>query len=135
MKLRAAAAPVPALSIIVPTLDEAAGIAATLDALAPLRARGCEVVVVDGGSRDGTAALAAPRADRVVMSLPGRARQMNAGAAAARSARLLFLHADTWLPGQADERVRAALDRAPSPGAASTSASKDDRRCCVWSLR
>ena len=71
----ASSASEPALSIVVPTLDEAAGIAATLEALAPLRVRGCEVVVVDGGSRDGTVALAAPKADRVVQSPPGRAHR------------------------------------------------------------
>ncbi|HRD99360.1 MAG TPA: glycosyltransferase, partial [Rubrivivax sp.] len=55
-----------ALSIIVPVLDEAAGITATLSALAPLRAAGHQVIVVDGGSRDATATLAAPLADAVL---------------------------------------------------------------------
>lgn len=98
-----------ALSIIVPVLDEAAGIAATLQALAPLRAAGHEVIVVDGGSRDATAALAAPLADAVLRSERGRARQMNTGAAAARGAVLLFLHADTLLPPQADARLLQAV--------------------------
>jgi rSAM/selenodomain-associated transferase 2 len=100
--------PVP-LSIIVPVLDEASCIAATLGALAPLRARGCEVVVVDGGSRDGTPALCAPHADRLEAGPRGRARQMNAGAAGARSEVLLFLHADTRLPDGADRLVARAL--------------------------
>jgi rSAM/selenodomain-associated transferase 2 len=97
------------LSIIVPALDEAAGIVATLKALLPLRERGVQVIVADGGSRDGTAALAAGHADGVLLSPPGRARQMNAGAAAARGEILLFLHADTRLPQQADVLVSQAL--------------------------
>ncbi len=86
------------LSIVMPVLDEAAGIAAALRALAPLRARGVEVIVVDGGSRDGTVELARPLADRVLTAPRGRASQMNAGAAAATGDVLLFLHADTRLP-------------------------------------
>jgi glycosyltransferase involved in cell wall biosynthesis len=97
------------LSIVVPALDEAAGIGTALARLAPLRARGHEVLVVDGGSRDGTAALAAPLADRVLQAPRGRARQMNAGAAAARGEALLFLHADTRLPEDADALVSGAL--------------------------
>src|SRR6185437_16276361 len=80
------------LSIVMPALNEAAHIAAALEALAPLRRRGAEVIVVDGGSRDGTAALAAPLADRVLAAPRGRAAQMNVGAAAARGDVLLFLH-------------------------------------------
>jgi rSAM/selenodomain-associated transferase 2 len=101
------------LSVVVPVLNEAAGIAATLKALAPLRAQGHEVLVVDGGSADATAALAAPLADAVLHSARGRARQMNAGAAAATGEVLLFLHADTTLPQQAD----AAIAQAMSAGA------------------
>jgi rSAM/selenodomain-associated transferase 2 len=101
----------PTLSIIVPALDEAAGIAAALTALAPLRRRDCEVIVVDGGSRDGTADLARPLADRVITAPRGRAVQMNAGAAIAQADVLLFLHADTRLPTDADRRVRDGLAR------------------------
>jgi len=96
------------LSIIVPVLDEAANIVA-LQALAPLRARGAEIIVVDGGSADGTAALAAPLADQVLVSERGRATQMNAGAAAARGDVLLFLHADTRLPADADRMILESL--------------------------
>ena len=102
------------LSIVVPVLDEAAHVAALLDTLAPLRARGAEVIVVDGGSSDATAALAGPRADAVITAMRGRARQMNAGAAQARGQRLLFLHADTHMPHAADVTIAAALARAPS---------------------
>ena len=98
------------LSIIVPTLDEAAGILACLSPLQPLRGRGVEVIVVDGGSADATAAVAAPLADRVIASPRGRAVQMNAGARAAAGGTLLFLHADTRLPGEADRIVLGGLD-------------------------
>lgn len=101
----------PALGIVVPVLDEEAGIGACLARLAPLRARGAEVVVVDGGSRDRTRERAAPHADRVVEAPRGRATQMNAGAAATTAATLLFLHADTLLPPDADRLVAAALER------------------------
>jgi rSAM/selenodomain-associated transferase 2 len=99
------------LSIIVPVLDEAAGIAAFLCSLAPLRARGAEVVVVDGGSADGTAERARGLCDQLLSAAPGRARQMNAGARAARGARLVFLHADTRLPPQAAQAIHEALER------------------------
>jgi rSAM/selenodomain-associated transferase 2 len=97
------------LSVVVPALNEAAGIARCLHALAPLRARGHEVIVADGGSEDATRALAAPLADRVLEAPRGRARQMNAGAAAARGEALLFLHADTSLPPQADQLIFDSL--------------------------
>ncbi len=96
-------------SIIVPALDEAAAIAASLDALASVRAAGHQVIVVDGGSRDNTVALSRARADIVVEAGRGRARQLNAGAAIATGDVLLFLHADTCLPVDALERVGQAL--------------------------
>lgn len=99
------------LSIIVPALDEAAEIAATLEALAPLRADGHELIVVDGGSADATATIAAPLADKVIQVPRGRARQMNAGAAIAAGDALLFLHADTRLPEHAAQFVREALEQ------------------------
>jgi rSAM/selenodomain-associated transferase 2 len=99
----------PGLSIVVPTLDEAAGLAAHLEALQPLRRQGCEVVVVDGGSRDATLEIARPLADVVLPAPRGRGRQLNAGARAARGDLLIFLHADTRLPPGAVEAVRAAL--------------------------
>jgi rSAM/selenodomain-associated transferase 2 len=97
------------LSIIVPTLSEAHGIGAALEALAPLRACGHEVIVADGGSSDDTARLAQALCDRVVTSARGRALQMNAGARAATGAALVFLHADTRLPAGADEMVMKGL--------------------------
>jgi rSAM/selenodomain-associated transferase 2 len=99
----------PVLSIVMPALNEAVGIEATLQALQPLRSRGVEVVLADGGSTDGTAALAAPWVDTVTTSQRGRALQMNAGAALARADALLFLHADTELPPLADTSLLQAL--------------------------
>jgi len=103
----------PQLSIIVPVLDEAEGIARALHALAPFRARGAEVIVADGGSGDRTMELARPLADRAIAAPRGRAAQMNAGAAAAQGDVLLFLHADTALPPDADVMIREGL-RDPS---------------------
>jgi rSAM/selenodomain-associated transferase 2 len=99
------------LSIVVPALDEAEGIANALLPLRDLRARGHEVLVVDGGSTDGTPAVAAPLADRVLAAPRGRARQQHAGGAAARGDVLLFLHADTRLPPEADRLVLDGLRR------------------------
>ena len=101
----------PALSIIVPVLDEEARIGAALEALAPFRARGVEVIVADGGSRDRTVEIARPLADRVIAAPRGRGAQMNAGAAAATGDVLLFLHADTQLPPEADALVLDGLAR------------------------
>jgi rSAM/selenodomain-associated transferase 2 len=67
------------------------------------------VIVVDGGSEDGTAQLAAGLCDRLLVASRGRAAQMNAGARQAKGDVLLFLHADTRLPSDADELVRGSL--------------------------
>lgn len=101
------------LSIVMPVLNEAVGITATVQALAPLLARGAELVIVDGGSTDATFAYAqvlacGPRC-KVITSPRGRARQMNAGAEQASGDVLLFLHADTTLPSAADVMVTQAL--------------------------
>src|SRR6516164_4118616 len=99
------------LSIVMPVLDEGEGIVARLDALSDLRALGTEVIVVDGGSRDATIQRARPRADRVILAPRGRALQMNAGAEKASGDVLLFLHADTRLPADADHVVLSGLER------------------------
>jgi len=97
------------LSIIIPALNEAATIVDTLAPLQAMRQRGVEVLLVDGESTDQTRELAAPRVDRIIGSERGRAKQMNAGAAVAKGDALLFLHADSLLPVDGDERIVRAL--------------------------
>jgi rSAM/selenodomain-associated transferase 2 len=99
------------LSIVMPTLNEGQRIRAALEALAPLRRRGHEVILVDGGSADATRELASGMCDRLLSSARGRAVQMNLGARHATGDALLFLHADTALPQQADRMVTEALQR------------------------
>lgn len=99
----------PRLSIIIPAVDDAECLATTLPALARLRGAGHEVIVVDGGSRDDTRSRARFFADRVLVAGRGRGRQMNAGAAVATGDVLLFLHADSLLPGDAQAAIADAL--------------------------
>jgi len=104
------------LSIVMPALNEAAGIEITLGALQSLRARGVELVLVDGGSSDDTVARSRRWVDQIVRTEKGRALQMNAGAVVARGNVLLFLHADTRLPPLADALVLGAVEGGASWG-------------------
>ena len=99
----------PHLSVIVPAVNEAQTIQPLLNALQSLRVRGCEVILVDGGSSDSTVSIAEPLADKVVPSRRGRARQMNAGADASNGTCLWFLHADSVMPEAPDELIINAL--------------------------
>ena len=120
------------IAFVIPTLNEAATIAAVLQPLQSARQAGHVVVVADGGSEDGTQTLAAPYADQVVVCAAGRALQMNQGAQAAGSVDLLlFLHADTQLPERAVALVcRAMTDTAVSWGWFDARLGSDD-----WRLR
>ena len=87
------------VSVIVPVRNEAGHLAATLTMLRHALQAGDELVVVDGGSTDGSVEIARELADRVILSAAGRARQMNAGARQASGDWLWFVHADTQLDG------------------------------------
>jgi rSAM/selenodomain-associated transferase 2 len=98
------------ISVIIPTLNEADHLGATLTPL--LAIADLEIIVADGGSSDSTAALAAAAGARVVAcAQPGRGGQQNAGATAATGAILLFLHADTLLPAGFPQMIRTCLGR------------------------
>jgi rSAM/selenodomain-associated transferase 2 len=94
------------VSIIIPTLNEAEFIERTIDLLR--RQQSHQIIVVDGGSTDATLELA-KSADRVLQSPPGRARQMNAGAAHATGDHVLFLHADCALEPGSLETIEGTL--------------------------
>lgn len=102
------------LRIVMPVLNEGTALARRLQALAPLSARGAELVVVDGGSTDATWGIACAYADQVRLAPRGRASQMNVGAQGCQADMLLFLHADTRLPDDADRLIAQALDPASS---------------------
>ena len=106
----------PRLSIIIPVLDEAAGVGDFLQSLQDMRRDGVEIIVVDGGSSDDTACLAAPHVNRLLSAPKGRGGQMNAGAAVADGSTLLFLHADTRLPTTAVTLIVRAIDQGATWG-------------------
>ncbi len=94
------------ISIIIPVLNEEANLVRLgehLQTLAQLH----EIIIVDGGSRDNTLSVAYQLTDKVIVSHPGRAVQMNSGAEIASGELLLFLHADTFLPDDALQIISA----------------------------
>jgi glycosyltransferase involved in cell wall biosynthesis len=105
----------PIVSIIVPVLNESGLIRPFLERLRSL-APGAEIIVVDGGSNDGTAELSSGLADRVLNSSPGRARQMNAGAQVAHADVFWFLHADSLIPPNALEEIATILRETSNVG-------------------
>lgn len=96
------------ISIVIPVLNEAHHLPNTLS----IQATDVEIIVVDGGSQDETVAIAQSFGVKVLQSTPGRAAQMNTGAKVASGEILLFLHADTRLPGGFDQMIREALKTA-----------------------
>jgi rSAM/selenodomain-associated transferase 2 len=102
------------LSIIIPVLNEAGVLGASLKELQWMRHLGHEVIVVDGGSHDQSALLAAPYADQVLSSPPGRAQQMNMGAALASGEVFLFLHVDTSFPKTGVDAIINSISRQDS---------------------
>ncbi len=101
------------ISVVIPTLNEAAGIAQMLAPLQSLRQQGGELILVDGGSVDGTVELARPHVDSLLTSEPGRARQMAAGAEVAQGELLWFLHADTTVSVGTERLLLAAMRQGP----------------------
>jgi rSAM/selenodomain-associated transferase 2 len=98
------------ISVIIPVLNEASILAELLVGLQTMRARGHEIIVVDGGSLDDTVSIARDMVDSILVSAPGRAKQMNAGAGIATGNVFWFLHADTQLPPDTDRLIGQALD-------------------------
>lgn len=96
------------VSIIMPVLNEATNLESLLQRLSPMREMGVEIIMVDGGSHDGTVDMASPYVDEIITAPKGRATQMNEGAQVARGDILLFLHADTHLP---DGAVNTVLEK------------------------
>jgi rSAM/selenodomain-associated transferase 2 len=96
------------ISVVIPTLNEAEAMAETLKRVRAVRAVS-EIIVVDGGSGDGTREVAAQLGCRVLSTPPGRGGQMRAGAAEATGDVVLLLHADTWLPVEAGQAALNCL--------------------------
>lgn len=99
----------PSLSVVIPALNEAEALPRLLAQLGPARARGAEVVVVDGGSADGTVAAAEAAGVPVVRSSAGRARQLQAGVDASSGEALWLLHADSSIDPLADQHLLWSL--------------------------
>lgn len=113
------------LAVVIPTLNAAAGLPAALESLAPGRERIAEIVVADGGSTDGTPAIAEAGGARVIRAPKGRGSQLRAGVPATVAPWLLVLHADSRLgpdwPGALRDDGRAGWFRLrlddPAPAA------------------
>ena len=102
----------PLFSVLIPTLNEAAGIGATLAAARAALGEQAEYIVADGQSSDGTAELARAAGARVIESARGRGRQLDAALCAAQGEICIMLHADTRLPTDALTHILRALQGA-----------------------
>ncbi|MBE9111371.1 TIGR04283 family arsenosugar biosynthesis glycosyltransferase [Nodosilinea sp. LEGE 07298] len=120
----------PAISIVIPALNEASSLPMVLEAIQA--AANVEVIVVDGGSSDGTAEVARAMGARVVESTRGRSRQQNQGARVAKGSILLFLHADTCLPQGFDQAIRQTLSQSGVVAGAFTLAIDSPRQGLRW---
>jgi rSAM/selenodomain-associated transferase 2 len=96
------------ISIVIPVLNEAKQLAFKLQAMQSYR-NSCQLLLIDGGSHDASESIAKPWVDKIRRCPPGRARQMNFGAALADAEILLFLHADTQLPDDAVTLISQAI--------------------------
>lgn len=131
------------LSVIIPTLNEAAALPALLGDLRRQQGIALQVIVADGGSDDGTPAFAAHAGAHVVLAPRGRGAQMNAGAREAAAPWLLFLHADSRVENPT--LLRDALEALKSHGPIDTRPSgatqdrngplRQERLAGHWSLR
>ena len=117
------------VSVVIPSLNEAETIAAAIDS-----ASGCEVIVADGGSGDGSVEIARAHGARTIEGERMRARQMNRGAAAATGEALIFLHADTLLPRGAAEAVSAALASGVVFGGFRIAFAEPELRGAAWAI-
>jgi len=98
------------VSIIIPALNDAGELKRLLPELQDFRTEGHEVIVVDGGSIDGTLSVARPLSDRLLMTGAGRGRQMNLGVENARHDLVLFLHADSQFPGNGIHEILRVMN-------------------------
>ena len=112
------------ISVIIPTLNEAGLLKKTIENIK--YAEAIEVIVVDGGSKDGTLSIAGDLADQVFSSAPSRGGQMDIGAEKAMGDILLFLHADTHLPIGWESKIRSAIKSGKTGGAFNLSVSSPD---------
>jgi len=104
------------VSIIIPVLNEERNLPRMREHLYAIQQQGHEVIIIDGGSRDHTLMLAYEITNTVIVSKPGRALQMNSGAAVASGELLLFLHADTFLPENAMQILSESFPKDRSLG-------------------